>query len=177
MKVRAGENRVNSRFSRFLDLGFKEGGIVKRILNILRRITEAMASLNYQYESKQKLLGWPILSINLGFSEGEMRQARGWVAIGTRATGILCFGIFVSRGLISIGGIAIGLGTVSVFGLGLITVSILGLGLVSVSAFAAGYLAVGILAVGFKSVGILAIGKEATGIICIGQEINSLFNL
>jgi len=154
------------------------GSVLAVIVDFFRQFYRALATLNYQYESRQKFLDWPLLSINIGFdsSTGKMRQAKGLIAIGSRATRILSFGFFISRGLIAIGGIAFGLGTVSLFSIAIIPVSVVGLGLVSVSVFAAGYLAVGVLALGYKSAGIIAIGKEVVGIICVGNQINSLFS-
>jgi len=154
------------------------GSILAVVLDFFRQLNKALATLTYEYESKRKFLGLPLFSINLGFDTtiGKMRHARGFIAIGTRATGVLSFGFFVSRGLIAIGGIALGLGTVSLFSIALISVSVFGLGIVSVSVFAIGYLAVGVFALGYKSLGILAIGKEVVGIIGIGQEVDSLFS-
>jgi len=154
------------------------GSILAVVLDFFRQFSKALATVTYEYESKRKFLGLPLLSINLGVdaTTGTMRHARGFIAIGTRATGVLSFGFFVSRGVVAIGGIALGLGTVSLFSIALISVSVFGLGIVSVSVFAIGYLAVGIFALGYKSVGILAIGKQVVGIICIGEEVNSLFS-
>jgi hypothetical protein len=153
------------------------GSLIAAVLDFFRQSYRALATLNYQYESRQRFLGWPLLSINLGFdsSTGKMRQAKGFIAIGTRATGILSFGFFISRGIVAIGGIAFGLGTVSLFSIAIISVTVFGLDFVSVSFFAVGYLAVGVLALGYKSVGIPAIGKEVVGIICAGRQVNSLF--
>ncbi len=155
----------------------KVGSILALITDFFRQLTRALNTLTYQYESRRKFLGLPWLSINLGFDtpNGKMRHAKGIIAIGSRATGVFSFGFFLSRGLIAVGGVAIGLGSVSLVGLALISVSVIGFGVVSVSVFAFGYIAIGVLALGYKSIGIIAIGKEVVGIIGIGQEVNSLF--
>jgi len=151
--------------------------LLARVLESLQRLVAAFVSLNYQYESTTKLCGWPLLSINIGFdTNAQMRHAKGWVALGTRATGFAAFGFFVARGVFALGALACGVGTVSLASIGIITVSVIGLGVVSISAFAVGYLAVGVLAIGYKSVGIIAIGREVVGIIGIGQEVDSLFS-
>jgi len=147
------------------------------IRNFFERFVGAFAALNYQYESKHRFLGLPLLSIDIGFdTKQQMRHARGWTAIGTRATGLFAFGFFMARGLFAVGALAIGIGTVSLASIGLITVSVFGVGFVSVSVFAFGYLAVGILAIGYKSVGIIAIGREVVGIIGVGTQVDSLFS-
>jgi hypothetical protein len=151
--------------------------LLARVSESLQRFVAALVSLNYQYASKRRLFGWPLLSINLGFdTNGQMREAKGWVAIGTRATGIFAFGLFVARGIFAVGTLALGLGTVSLASIALVTVSVVGLGVVSVSVFAVGYLAIGILAIGYKSLGIIAIGRDVIGVVGIGQHVDSLFS-
>jgi hypothetical protein len=154
------------------------GSVLVVVIDFFRQFGNAIASLTYQYESKRRFLGLPLLAINIGFddSDGIPRLARGVIAIGNKATGFVALGIFRARGLFAIAPIAVGLGAVGIAGIGLISVSVIGLGIVSVSVFAVGYLAVGILALGYKCVGIVAIGQEVVGIIGIGEIINVLFS-
>lgn len=153
------------------------GRALSRAREFLNKLSMAFFSLDYRYESKSKILGWPLLSINLGFKKEEekLRYAKGVVAIGTKATGIFSLGVFVARGIFALGVISLGIGSVGVWGVAVITVSVVGLGGVSVSVFAFGYLAIGILAVGYHSVGIFALGKEAVGIIALGKAAKTLF--
>ena len=102
-------------------------------------------------------------------------HAKGIVAVGTKATGIFALGIFLARGVFSLGILSFGLGSVGVVAIAGGAVSVLGFGGASVSVFAFGYLAIGILAVGYHSVGILALGNKAVGIIAIGQSVKTLF--
>lgn len=157
----------------------KIGSVLALFVDFYRHLCMALESLPYEYESPRKLFGWPLLSINLGFDNphGEMRHARGVIAIGNRATGIIAFGIFVARGLFTVALIATGLVSVSIASVALLSVSVVGLGIVSVSVFAVGYLAVGILALGYKCVGIVAIGQEVVGIIGIGKRVRTVFPL
>jgi hypothetical protein len=149
------------------------------MLDRIHTLVAAVAPLTYVYQSQRRLFGLPLLSIDLGPDnpEGQMRHARGIIAIGTKATGVLAIGVFIARGGFTIALLTIGLGGISVAGVGLLTVSAFGLGLVSVSAIAVGYIAVGVLAIGVKSVGILAIGVEAVGITVVGKVKDALFPL
>lgn len=154
------------------------GSALAPFVEFYRHLCKALESMPYEYESPSRLLGLPLLSINLGFDNpnGRMRHARGIVAIGNRATGILAFGIFVACGVFTVALVATGLVAVSIAGLALLSVSVVGVGGISVSVFAVGYLTVGVLALGYKCVGIAAIGRVVVGIIGIGQKALTLFS-
>ncbi len=154
------------------------GALIFRYRDFFRRFNAVFAATPYEYESPRKIFGWPLLSINLGFDNpgGKMRHARGIIAIGNQATGVLAFGLFLACGAFAIAPIAAGGLAVSVASAALVSVSVVGVGIVSVSIFAVGYLAVGILALGIKSVGIVAIGQGAVGILGIGQEVHAVFS-
>lgn len=156
----------------------KVASVLAPFVGFYRHLCKALESLPYEYESPRRFLGLPLLSINLGFDHprGKMRHARGIIAVGNQATGIIAFGIFVARGFFTVALIATGLVSVSVASAALLSVSVVGIGMVSVSVFAVGYLAVGILAVGSKCVGIVAIGQEVVGILGIGQRVRALFS-
>ena len=157
----------------------KIGAMVTAIVNFFQRLQHVLSTFTYQYESGRKIFGFPLISVNFGFdtTADEMRHAKGVIAIGTKATGIISFGVIFSRGLLALGGLCFGFLTVSLASIAVVSVSVFGLGLVSVSVFAVGYIAVGVLALGWKSLGIIAIGKEVVGIICFGQKVDSLFEL
>jgi len=171
-----GQSRPPDSASRKGCLGFI-GSAIFRIRTSLAALFRGLLTLDYQYESRSRILGWPLLAVNLGFrkEEEKVRHAKGLVAIGTRATGLFSLGFLEARGVFTVGTISLGIGAVGVWGIGVVTVSVVGLGVVSVSLFALGYLAIGILAVGWRSVGILAFGREAVGIIAFGRAIQSLF--
>jgi len=118
------------------------------------------------YRSRSTFLGLPLLDVNvsdplppgergcLGTASGERRQARGWIAIGDDARGILlavgstAWGFIAVRarrsvGVLSFGGIAIGL--------------------VSLGGLAIGGLALGGFAVGGVTFSGLGIGWQACG--------------
>ena len=154
------------------------GSVLAPFVDFFRQLGRGLASLPYEYESPRRMLGLPVLSVNLGFDNpgGRMRSARGVIAIGNQATGIIAFGLFVARGMFAVAPITVGLTGVSVAGIALLSVSVVGVGIVSVSVVAVGYLAVGILALGAKCVGIVAIGREVVGIIGIGRVSRLLFS-
>jgi hypothetical protein len=157
----------------------KLGSVLAIFVNFYHHLCQALETLPYEYESPRKFLGLPLLSINLGFDNphGKMRRARGLLAIGNQATGLMAFGVFMACGIFTIAPVATGVVAVSIFGLAFLSISVVGFGLVSVSVFAVGYLAVGILALGYKGVGIVAFGQDVVGIIGIGQRVRAVFSL
>lgn len=118
------------------------------------------------YRSRASLLGLPLIDVNVSdpggagdpmkpSSNGPVRKvARGWIAIGDDARGIiLAVGSTTARGFIAVGGRA--LGVVSFGGLAI--------GLIAVGGLAVGGLALGGLGVGAIAVGGLGIGWQAAG--------------
>ncbi len=151
-------------------------GPFRRMIDSLRRMSEAMISQPYTYESSRKIFGLPLLSINMGPSlpDGSLRQARGIISLGTVASGGIAIGLLSAKGILAVAPIALGIFAVGVGGLGILSVAVVGLGAVSVSVFAFGYFAVGIQAIGIKAVGIAAIGLESVGIIALGKAPRAL---
>lgn len=121
----------------------------------------------YFYESRTKLFGLPLVSINIsgfryrwGFYRRKLRHARGILAVGDVATGVVSVGIF-SAGIISIGVIAAGLLTLAILGVGLLCFGIMALGLFSMGVVSIGYIAAGVASMGYKfSYGVAALSKE-----------------
>jgi hypothetical protein len=97
----------------------------------------------YEYRSRISLLGWPLIHVRLGGGAGAYQPAKGWLACGNVAYGLLfaCGGLAV--GPISLGGLAIGG--------------------VAIGGCALGLLASGGMAVGFYAIGGLALGFMACG--------------
>lgn len=151
-----------------------------RFKKFLRRIKELLINLflqEYFYESKRKLFGLPLLSINLGppDSNGNLRYAKGIVAIGTKASGFIALGTLSVKGVFSIGFLGVGIITISVAGVGIVSVSTFGLGIISVGIFAVGYISIGILSIGIKSIGIFSIGIDSVGLMGVGEKEKFLF--
>lgn len=115
------------------------------------------------YRSQATLLGLPLLDINVSdpvcataSSQAEPPQpkrARGWIAIGDKADGLLLAIGGVARGFFAFGGLA--LGVVSGGGVAL--------GLVSLGGFAVGAIALGGGAIGGIALGGGAVGWQAAG--------------
>ncbi|WP_069987612.1 helix-turn-helix transcriptional regulator [Massilioclostridium coli] len=107
-------------------------------------------SWHYEYKSKRKFRGIPLIHINVGRG---LYHAKGIVAIGTIARGLVSIGV-ISMGLFSFGAVSLGLLCFGAISLGLLfSVGSISLGIISI-----GGLAVGILAIGGCSIGIYSIG-------------------
>jgi RNA polymerase sigma factor (sigma-70 family) len=100
----------------------------------------------YEYRSAWSLFGWPLVHIRFG-GEADQRVAKGWIACGARAYGILlaCGGTAV--GLVSVGGIAIGGLAIGGCAVGLLTCGGISFGIFAVGGVALGYLSCGAVAV------------------------------
>ena len=104
----------------------------------------------YEYISKKKLFGLPLVHIHFG---AGTPRAKGIIAIGNIATGLISIG-FISCGLISLGTVAIGLFSLACLSLGLF----LSLGNISIGALAIGGIAIGLVSFGGVSIGLYSIG-------------------
>jgi len=80
------------------------------LYRFLLRLGSALQQLPYEYHSSRTVFGLPLLSINLGFDnpDGHMRSARGVVAVGNDAVGLLAVGVFTARGLFALGTLSAG---------------------------------------------------------------------
>ena len=110
------------------------------------------------YRSQTTIFGLPLIDIQVSnpSTSGELqipKTARGWIAIGDRADGILLAIGCVARGGVAFGGVSIGL-----FSFGGVS-----LGIVSMGGVALGAVAFGGLALGGIAIGGLAIGWQAGG--------------
>jgi hypothetical protein len=119
------------------------------------------------YRSGFELLGLPFVHVAMGGMEnGEWKRgtARGWIAVGDVA-----FGVLLSVGGVAFGGIAVG-----GLALGVLTLGGLALGGYAIGGLALGYIAIGGLAAGYQgAVGGAAIAREfAIGGLAIAQHAN-----
>jgi len=126
------------------------------------------------YRSEATLLGLPLIDINLsapmppaggkppGSSapDGGRRVARGWIAIGDDARGILLAIGSTARGLVALGGRAFGVVSFGGLAQGLVAFGGLGLGVLGIGGLGAGVYAFGGGAVGWRAAGGLAIGWD-----------------
>ena len=121
------------------------------------------------YSSRWRLLGLPLIDIQVGspFPQGDLRTpqsqtARGWIAIGDRARGLLLAVGGYAQGLFAFGGIAVG--GVAFGGLSV--------GVVSLGGLAIGAIALGGGAVGWDAAGGGAIGwHSAAGGFAVAHDV------
>lgn len=93
------------------------------------RTMQFRAGESFEYRSKRRLFGLPLLHITGGIDPetGKWREAHGFVAVGGRARGVFAFGV-VARGCFAFGGVAMGLVAFGGMGLGLVSFGGLALG-------------------------------------------------
>lgn len=115
-------------------------------------------SLEYEYKSKRRLFGLPLVHINLGRG---LKKAKGIVAIGSISYGIISLG-FISFGVLSLGFISMGLISLAVLAIGI---------LLSVGAISIGTFSIGAISIGVFSIGSLSIGKYAVGASAIASDV------
>jgi RNA polymerase sigma factor (sigma-70 family) len=98
----------------------------------------------YEYRSPRTFLGLPLLHIRLNCVEaGKTLPAKGWVAVGNRAYGILFAAGTIAVGAISCGPVAVGVLAGGAFGIGLFAFGGLAIGLAAIGGAAVGYVAFG----------------------------------
>ena len=134
-----------------------------RLEEKLDRLTQYVSG--YEYTSKTKVFGIPLVSIRLSKNRtiGRDSTAKGIIAIGNVAIGVFSLGA-VSIGVVSIGGIALGLIVLVAFG-------VLAFGALAIGIIACGVSAIGIYSTGVASVGKeIAVGIEARGKTAIGES-------
>ncbi len=148
-----------------------EGGPLRRGLGTLRRIASAQP---YEYRSACTLLGLPLVHVISGRRPAgtRPRTARGWIAMGERAQGVL----FASGGM-ALGGVAIGGLSLGLFSWGGLAAGLvfgfggLAAGLYAFAGGALGWIALGGVAIGQGAIGGLAIGQYAIGGAAIGEYV------
>ncbi len=100
-----------------------------------------------EYRSKWTLFGLPLIHVSLNCKVNDkLLPAKGWIAVGNTAYGILFAAGAIAVGAVSIGGFSVGIFTFGAFGLGI---------------FAFGGTAVGIWALGGLALGYMAYGGAA----------------
>jgi len=103
----------------------------------------------YEYRTPQTLLGLPLLHVRFNcVDNGKTLPAKGWIAIGDKA-----YGILFAFGAIAVGGISFG-----GFAVGLLAIGGVGLGLFAFGGISAGCAAIGGVALGYVAFGGGAVG-------------------
>lgn len=119
---------------------------------------------HYEYKSKAKIFGLPLIHINIG--KGFFK-AKGIIAIGNIALGIIPMG-FLSLGILSFGLLSLGLLAIGSIALGLLAIGGIAIGLLAIGGIAIGVYSVGGLSIASK----IALGGYAKGDIAIGEYVS-----
>ena len=136
----------------------------------------------YEYISKTKIKGIPLVHVNLGLGHG-IKKAKGIIAIGDIAKGEIALG-GIALGLFSLGGVSLGLLALG----GLALALLLSVGGVSIGSIALGGMAIGFFSIGGLSIGLysiggcsiakyIAAGDYAYGHIAIGNHVKGTVEL
>jgi hypothetical protein len=105
-----------------------------------------------EWRSRWSLLGLPLVHFKLGWVEkGDIPVARGWIAIGSKAEGILFAIGGRAYGAIAIGGVSVGLVALGGVSLGVISFAGVALGVFAVGGAALGWYALGGGAAGWSA--------------------------
>jgi hypothetical protein len=103
----------------------------------------------YEYRSPWTLFGLPLIHVRFNRGNGNTLPAKGWIAVGEKAYGIiLAFGA-VAVGGISSGGVAVGIFALGGFGIGCMAFGGMSVGIAAMGGAAAGYIAFGGGAIGW----------------------------
>ena len=127
----------------------------------------------YEYTSKTRLFGLPLVHVNLSRFSGRTCVAKGIIAIGDVALGLVSIG-GLSIGLFSLGGLSLGL----VLAFGGLALGALALGGVCLGLVAAGGVAIGVYALGGVAVASeFALGGAAVGRVAVGGAVQGDYTL
>lgn len=139
-----------------------------------RQLEEKMDKLErymkgYQFTSKTKIGGIPLVSIRFSRNLGKDGVAKGIIAMGNVAVGVLSFGA-VSVGVVSLGALTAGL-----IAIGALAVGGLAWGALSVGIVAFGSCAIGVYSIGAAAYGTeIAVGAAAGGKTVIGDSVSGI---
>lgn len=131
--------------------------------------------------SQRTWLGWPLYDFQVSDPNQTQYQtqpahaqplhARGWLAVGDKATGFLAIG-GIARGFIALGGFSVGVISFGGFAIGLLALGGGALGVLALGGLAVGHSAIGGGAVGWQAAGGGAIGVySANGGLAIAGHI------
>ena len=132
-----------------------------------------------RYESKTRLLGLPLVSVQFAGASAigrkQRRPAVGWIAIGDYAIGVLFASGSIAVGGVSIGALSFGLVSCGGLAVGALALGGGAIGWWALGGMAAGWLALGGVALAWKAaMGGLAVAHEiALGGLAVGEHTNN----
>jgi RNA polymerase sigma factor (sigma-70 family) len=107
---------------------------------------------SFEYRSPRMLAGLPLVHLRFGTdSAGRPASAKGWIALGHRAYGVIFAGGIFALAPISMGVVSVGLITLGSIAIGGYAFGALALGCYAMGGIAAGYLAFGGFAFGWRA--------------------------
>jgi hypothetical protein len=130
---------------------------------------EVSRRLAYEYRSRMTLGGLPLLDVALGVDPitGRKRVAKGVIAIGEVACGVVAFGGMVSFGVIACGGIGIGVVSLSALALGVVAMG----GAVFALLGGMGAFCLAPIAMGAWAVGLYSCGDHVWAVHAVGRHV------
>ncbi len=143
--------------------------------NMLAKAQEMATHWNREYRSRRALLGLPLVHINIGGTpDGHIPVAKGWIALGAKAYGLVfaCGGLAIAP--ISFGGFSVGLLAWGGFAIGVFTFGGFGLGIWALGGLAIGWKAIGGCALAWHAgQGGAAIARDfAQGTVAVAKHAN-----
>jgi RNA polymerase sigma factor (sigma-70 family) len=131
-------------------------------------------ALSYEYRSRWTLFGWPLIHIRFGGEAGKRLPAKGWIACGNVAYGILFASGRVAVGGVSIGGIALGGVAIGGCALGLLTFGGMAFGIFAMGGAVLGYMTCGAAAIAWLAAcGGAAVAHDfALGGVALAHHVN-----
>ncbi len=135
----------------------------KPLVEVLRRGTTL--PVGRRFRSNIRIFGMPLIDVAIGpHGKERVGRARGVIAFGDIAVGLVAIGNVFALGVVAFGG-ALSIGVLSLSGvaLGLLAFGGVGLGGVAFGGVAGGAIATGGLAAGWLALGGAAIGQYAAG--------------
>ena len=133
------------------------------------------------WTSKTSFLGLPLVQISMSDpqqyyqeqSSGGSQQgiAKGWIAIGERAYGVLLAIGTQAYGCVAMGAVSVGLFAFGALGIGLFTIAGLGIGAISFAGCSIGGITFGGVTLGWIAFGAIAVAwKAAVGVISVAAQ-------
>jgi len=141
------------------------------------RFTEKQRASNgraFEYRSRAKLLGIPLVHIRYTPPHEDSGPALGWIAVGDRAVGVLFALGAMAAGTVSVGSVAVGVVAVGGASLGVISLGGTAFGVLALGTMAAGVFALGAFAFGWTGAsGAIAVAHTfALGRVALGEHPN-----
>ena len=152
------------------EMRYQQASVLKTQVETVAASPQSPASSDWrktgEFRTNQTIFGIPWVHVARGIdpATGQLRVAKGVVAVGPIAKGVVACG-FEAYGVFPTGVVAVGLVPVGFFALGLFTSGMISLGWQSSGLLSVGKFASGLVAVGGQTTGMISAGQEPAGLI------------